>query len=90
MLQRGCDVCQTTDDHPRHIHANPDGSTFTRHLDCCAEAGCPDGSCTAIASELDKPLRGAALRKHLKSGAVDHVGVDLNQARATVAKKGKK
>lgn len=30
-----------------------DGATYYRHLDCCAEAGCPDGSCAAVMRGAD-------------------------------------
>lgn len=46
---RGCDRCNQTDDHPRHIiyaaAAHPiSGQVMdmsqVRHIDCCADAGC--------------------------------------------------
>src|SRR3982750_3868908 len=41
-----------------------DDSTTMRHMDCCREAGCPDGSCnTVTAGAEDK--RGNALLAHL-------------------------
>lgn len=60
-----------------------DTSVQQRHLDCCAQTGCPDGSCDKIISEtLPKGyVKGDKLRKHLTSGAVDHVGDELNEAR---------
>jgi hypothetical protein len=44
-----------------------------RHLDCCAAAGCPDGSCNAIRATGAENLKGPRLLKHLQSGAVDHL-----------------
>lgn len=43
---RDCDVCHVTDDGPRHIHHDPATGDTIRHLDCCAKAGCPTGTCT--------------------------------------------
>lgn len=59
---RGCDVCGHEDTDPRHVHALDDGGTQMRHMDCCREAGCPDGTCDAI-TETD--LRGDELRTYL-------------------------
>jgi len=43
---RPCDLCGLEDDHPRHMVATPDGEgEQIRHLDCCAAAGCPSGTC---------------------------------------------
>lgn len=56
-----------------------------RHMDCCRQAGCPDGSCNAVAATGAEALRGKDLIKHLTSGAVDHVGEELNQARLAQA-----
>lgn len=44
-----------------------------RHLDCCAEAGCPDNSCVKILGTVAKGTTGDKLVKHLTSGAVDKV-----------------
>lgn len=33
---RTCVGCGKSDDHPRHVHALPDGTTFSLHMDCCA------------------------------------------------------
>lgn len=45
---RPCDVCGQEDTAPRHQHQNNDGSNQIRHLDCCRDAGCPDGTCDEI------------------------------------------
>lgn len=43
-----------------------DTATVMRHMDCCRDAGCPDGSCDQVtAGATDK--RGSALVKHLTS-----------------------
>lgn len=47
---RTCDVCGAEDDHPRHVHGLDDGGTQMRHMDCCAKAGCPDGTCDSTVS----------------------------------------
>lgn len=36
----------------------------SRHIDCCREAGCPDGSCNRLTADAET-LRGAALLSHL-------------------------
>jgi hypothetical protein len=41
-----------------------DNSTVMRHMDCCREAGCPDGSCDEVTAGAED-LRGPALVKHL-------------------------
>ena len=43
-----CDTCKAYDRHPRHIHGNNDGSVTRKHMDCCRDSGCPDGSCARI------------------------------------------
>lgn len=40
------------------------GRGQSRHIDCCREAGCPDGSCGVITAGAEH-LRGAALLDHL-------------------------
>lgn len=61
---RVCHVCRQTDDHPRHVIDIP-GLNETRHLDCCRSAGCPDGSCDALAAAGGTHLRGDELRAFL-------------------------
>ena len=62
---RGCDVCGVEDTDPRHVHALDDGATQTRHMDCCREAGCPDGTCDELAAAGAGGLRGDDLLAHL-------------------------
>lgn len=49
---RECDECHEVDDlgHHQVVVPGDDGSMVvsSRHFKCCAEAGCPDGSCHAI------------------------------------------
>lgn len=54
--------------HSRAILAQiRDTATSIRHMDCCAQAGCPDGSCeTILQSAGDK--RGQALVNYLTEG----------------------
>lgn len=42
-----------------------DDSTVSRHLDCCAEAGCPDDSCVELRQGAEDK-RGNDLLKHLQ------------------------
>jgi hypothetical protein len=41
-----------------------DSSTIMRHMDCCREAGCPDGTCDQVTKGA-KTLRGDDLLAHL-------------------------
>ena len=41
-----------------------DNTTVMRHMDCCREAGCPDGSCNVVTTGAED-LRGMDLVKHL-------------------------
>jgi len=72
---RSCDVCGQEDDHPRHIiHAaathpvtgEPLDLSIVRHIDCCRDAGCPDGSCHVVLDHAGSK-RGSALIKHLEA-----------------------
>jgi hypothetical protein len=49
---RECDECHEVDDlgHHQVVVPGDDGSMVvaSRHFRCCAENGCPDGSCHAI------------------------------------------
>lgn len=56
-----------------------DTSIQQRHMDCCREAGCPDGSCDAIAATGAESLRGEALLKHLTSGKIDNIGAQSEE-----------
>jgi hypothetical protein len=38
-----------------------------RHMDCCREAGCPDGTCNEVTKGAEDK-RGPALVKHLTRG----------------------
>jgi hypothetical protein len=68
---RPCDVCGQVDDHPRHIVHVEEKHPITgqdlslmRHMDCCAQAGCPDGSCDVIVDHA-KGKQGEQLRAHV-------------------------
>lgn len=50
-----------------------DTSLQLRHMDCCRDLGCPDGTCELIAETGARDLRGSKLHKHLTSGKVDSV-----------------
>lgn len=44
-----------------------DTTSSDRHMDCCREAGCPDGSCNRVTQGAETK-RGAQLLKHLTKG----------------------
>lgn len=44
-----------------------DTRTIMRHMDCCREAGCPDGTCNEVTKGAEDK-RGAALVRHLTRG----------------------
>lgn len=44
-----------------------DTSTIYRHMDCCREAGCPDGTCNQVTAGAED-LRGMDLVAHLTGG----------------------
>jgi len=52
---RECDVCHCSDDGPMHVAGVMMGVDpslgFQRHFACCAQVGCPDGSCEEIVSQ---------------------------------------
>ena len=62
--ERPCTACGQVDDHPRHTDGFGDQM---RHLDCCAAAGCPDGSCDSILAKAGG-ARGAELISFLTGG----------------------
>lgn len=48
--QRECDECHVVDDlgHHQVVTQDEDGLRMvSRHFACCADSGCPDGSCAA-------------------------------------------
>jgi hypothetical protein len=51
-------------DRPRIMRELLGGRGATRHIDCCREAGCPDGSCSVVAAGVED-LRGGELLDHL-------------------------
>lgn len=51
-------------DRARLVRDLLDTSSSDRHMDCCREAGCPDGSCDAQTAGAESK-RGGALLKHL-------------------------
>ena len=44
-----------------------DTSSQERHMDCCAQVGCPTGQCTEVMHAAGS-RRGAALLKHIQKG----------------------
>ena len=67
-LIRFCPLCQQADDAPRHAIYGDDPSV-ARHMDCCREAGCPDGSCPVVTKGAED-LRNDELRAHLTNPEV--------------------
>lgn len=47
-----------------------DDQTTMRHMDCCREAGCPDGTCNRVTTGAED-LRGTDLVEHLTSQTTD-------------------
>lgn len=47
-----------------------DSSTVMKHMDCCREDGCPDGTCGVVTKGAED-LKGDALVKHLTSRGSD-------------------
>lgn len=47
-----------------------DTGSSDRHLDCCRDAGCPDGSCDLVTQGAEQ-LRGGELLDHLSANAED-------------------
>lgn len=64
---RKCPICFGVDDHPRHVHALPDGTDLPLHMDCCAASR----NCDVCHAQLEgvggvegNP-KGDLLREHL-------------------------
>jgi hypothetical protein len=51
-------------DLPAIIAQVQDNSTVMRHMDCCRNAGCPDGACNTVTVGAESKT-GSALVKHL-------------------------
>lgn len=62
---RFCPLCKQADDHPRHVVVN-ESPDVARHLDCCRDAGCPDGTCNVVTDGAEGQT-GADLLGHLTS-----------------------
>lgn len=60
--QRSCDVCEQTDDHPRHVIGTPERGGTVRHMDCCAAEGC---DICATSEAENEGRRGQELIDHL-------------------------
>ena len=55
-------------DRARLVRDLMDTGSSDRHMDCCREAGCPDGTCTTQTAGAENE-RGAALLEHLVAKA---------------------
>lgn len=64
---RFCPICKQADDHPRHDIFLTDPNV-SPHLDCCAAAGCPDGSCDVKTADQGEK-RGDKFREALVKDA---------------------
>jgi hypothetical protein len=53
MPDRYCPVCSQVDDHPRHQIAGT-VDNVAPHMDCCAQVGCPDGTCDVLVRNKGK------------------------------------
>jgi hypothetical protein len=71
-----------TDEGAAAIADLMDTTLQLRHMDCCAAAGCPDGTCAEIhrraPAPAGSPLRGDDLLEFLTSGTVDDVPTALH------------
>lgn len=69
---RFCPLCKIADDHPRHAVDDGGDPNVSPHMDCCRDAGCPDGTCDI----LTKGAEGLAGKDFL-----DHlIGLDMQKA----------
>jgi hypothetical protein len=68
-IESSCDVCGQLDDHPKVHHGLTGGVWTTRHHDCCAQAGCPDGSDSVCEPLAATGKTGADLLDHIQNGA---------------------
>ena len=55
------------DERDRLVADLVDQSSLTRHMDCCAEAGCPTGTCDDVIATAGS-RRGGALLGHIQKG----------------------
>ena len=51
---RFCPLCKKADTAPRHAIYGEDANV-AKHMVCCRDAGCPDGSCNVLLNGLDNP-----------------------------------
>lgn len=63
-----CLGCGQTDDHPKHVHVQPDHSETAWHMDCHARANPPCEPCTMQIK--DSPGVGAAHAEELRAHIV--------------------
>lgn len=82
VLEGGYD----TDTTARAIAELNDTTVRSAHLDCCADNGCFDRSCDEVRKIVGDDLKDDDLLEALTSGDVDHVGVELTEKRAEVAR----
>ena len=51
------------------VRALLDTTSSDRHLQCCRDAGCPNGSCGVVLEDVDDAVIGGALLAHLSDNA---------------------
>jgi hypothetical protein len=80
-----CVACGITDDHPKHVHAEADGSTTVKHIQCCG--------CTSCVVHLDHAgdKRGLELAAHIQEHGeeiAEHVAAAHEAAAAAEGSEG--
>jgi hypothetical protein len=51
VLDKALASAKNAEEKQAVLNAALDGYVLTKHMDCCAEDGCPDGSCDTILAE---------------------------------------
>lgn len=75
-VTRFCPICRQADDAPRHVIYGDDPDV-ARHMDCCRDAGCPDGSCPIVTAGAED-LRDDELRAYIAENA-EQIAVALDE-----------
>lgn len=60
FMEAALEMDLPTKDRARIVATIADATTQVRHMDCCREAGCPDGTCDSAPA-----LKGQELRDHI-------------------------
>ena len=62
---RFCPICKIADTDPRHAIYGDDPNV-AKHMDCCRDAICPDGTCAIILKDANG-AKGMDLVAHIES-----------------------